>query len=167
MRRFIQNLSAGDTSCATRIKEVRTVDEFPETAAEAAPATPRAGDQSRPAARRAAAVATATVADAIARWAINYSGASHGLRGGSWSYEGDETVVFTFTRTRFADDVEVTGSATWDLATGAVDADVALAGTPDGTGDLSARWNTGRRLVEATLDGRLGGRTLKAVMLAP
>ena len=47
------------------------------------------------------------VADAIQRWQINYSGASRGLRGGRWSYEGDDVVTFTFDRARFADDVPV------------------------------------------------------------
>jgi hypothetical protein len=32
---------------------------------------------------------------------------------------------------------------------------------------MTARWNVQRRLAEATLDGTLGGRTLRAVMLAP
>jgi hypothetical protein len=37
----------------------------------------------------------------------------------------------------------------------------------DGDGSLTARWNTQRRLAQATLDGRLGGRELHAAMLAP
>ena len=165
VRRFVETLSAGDTSCATRIKEVRTVDRFPVTAADAAPASPRPGDDSRPLARRAAAAAAAMVADAIQRWQINFSGASRGLRGGRWSYEGDDVVTFTFDRARFADDVPVTGTATWNLATGAVRADVAISGAA--TGELTARWNVQRRLAEATLDGTLDGRALRATMLAP
>ena len=166
-RRFIETLDAGDTSCAERVKEVRTVDRFPVTAADAEPATARAGDESRPVDRRVAAVTAATVADAIQRWFINYSGANRGLRGGRWSYEGDETVAFTFTRTQFAGDVEVTGTATWDLASGAVDADVQVAGPSQASGRVTARWNTSRRLAEATLVGTLNGRALRAEMLAP
>ena len=167
VRRFVETLRAGDTSCAGRIKEVRTVDRFPQTAADAEPATSRPGDESRPAARRVAAVAAATVADAVQRWAINFSGASRGLRGGRWSYEGDDVVVFTFDRTRFAGDVAVTGTATWDLATGVLDADVQVAGPAQGSGRVTARWNTQRRLAQATLGGTLGDRALRAEMLAP
>ena len=54
-RRFVETLDAGDTSCAERVKEVRTVDAFPLTAADAEPATSRAGDESRPVDRRVAA----------------------------------------------------------------------------------------------------------------
>ena len=107
------------------------------------------------------------MADAVQRWAINFSGASRGLRGGRWSYEGDDTVVFTFDRTRFADDVTVTGTATWDLASGALDADVQVDGPPQAGGRVTARWNTQRRLAQATLGGTLGGRALRAEMLAP
>ena len=163
VRHFIRALDAGDTSCAGRVAEVRTVDRFPRRAAEAAAAEPRAGDRSSPAARRVAAVATATVADAIQRWAVNAGGASRGLRGGRWSYTGERVVRFRFRRARFARDVAVSGSATWRLADGAVRARLRL----PGRGRLRARWSVRRRLARATLDGRLGGRRLRATMLAP
>ena len=56
VRRFIRTLSAGDTSCAGRIAEVRTVDRFPRRSAGATPADPRPGDRSTVADRRVAAV---------------------------------------------------------------------------------------------------------------
>ncbi len=165
VHRFVETLSAGDTSCAERIKEVRTVDRFPRTAAQAEPASPLPGDDSPPIARRAAAVAAAMVADAIQRWQINFSGAGRGLRGGRWSYEGDDVVTFTFERAQLADDVPVSGTATWNLASGAVRADLDVAGAAPGS--LSVRWNAQRRLAQATLEGTFGGRTLRATMLAP
>jgi pimeloyl-ACP methyl ester carboxylesterase len=163
VRRFIRTLSAGDTSCARRIAEVRAVDTFPRTAAGAAPASPHRGDRSTPAARRAAAVAAATVADAIERWTVNFSGADRGLRGGRWSYTGDRVVRFRFRGTRFARDVPVSGTATWRLSDGAVRAGLRL----PGRGHLSARWSMQRQLAVATLSGRLDGRRLRARMLAP
>jgi hypothetical protein len=163
VRRFIRTLSAGDTSCAQRIAEVRAVDAFPRTAREAAPARPRAGDHSTAAARRVAAVAAATVADAIQRWTVNFSGADRGLRGGRWSYKGDRVVRFRFRRTRFARDVPVSGTATWRLSDGAVRASLRL----PGHGRLRAHWSMQRRLAVATLEGRLEGRRLRATMLAP
>ena len=83
VRRFIRRLAAGDTSCAARVAEVRAVDRFPRTAAGAVPADPRAGDRSTPAQRRAAAVAAATVADAIQRWVLNTSGAAAACAAGA------------------------------------------------------------------------------------
>jgi pimeloyl-ACP methyl ester carboxylesterase len=163
VRRFVRALSAGDTSCAGQIAEVRTVDAFPRRAAAAEPARPRAGDRSRVGARRVAAVAAATVADAIQRWQLNSGGADRGLRGGRWSYTGERIVRFRFRRARFARDVPVSGSATWRLSDGAVRARLRLSRR----GRLRARWSTQRSLAVAALDGRLGGRTLRATMLAP
>lgn len=163
VRRFIRTLSAGDTSCASRIAEVRAVDAFPRRAADAVPADPRPGDRSSAAQRRVVAVATATVADAIQRWLVNSGGASRGLRGGRWSYTGERVVRFRFRRARFARDVAVSGTAAWRLADGAVRARLRL----PGRGRLRASWSVQRQLAVATLDGRLGGQRMRARMLAP
>jgi hypothetical protein len=163
VRRFVRTLSAGDTSCASRIAEVRTVDSFPRRAADAAAARPRAGDHTRIGARRVAAVAAATVADAIQRWQLNSGGADRGLRGGRWSYTGTRVVRFRFRGARFARDVPVSGVATWRLSDGAVRAQLRL----PGRGRLRARWSTQQPLAVAALDGRLGGRRVRATMLAP
>ena len=72
-------------------------------AAEPARVTPPRGD------RRLAAAAAATVADVLARWSVNYDGASVGLRGGKWSYEGDHPVVFDLA-VDLVPGVEVTGT---------------------------------------------------------
>jgi pimeloyl-ACP methyl ester carboxylesterase len=162
VRRFIRTLSAGDTSCAGRIAEVRTVDRFPRRSSGATPADPRPGDRSTVADRRVAAVATATVADVIQRWLLNYDGRSRGLRGGSWTWSGDRLTRFRFNGARFTRDVPVHGEATWRLGTGAVRADLRIPG-----GRLRARWNVRRQLATATLTGRLDGRGLRATMLAP
>ena len=167
VRRFVETLSAGDTSCASRIEEVRVVDRFPVRAAEAAPAVPRPGDRSTPAARRAASVAAATVADAIQRWALNYSGRGAGLRGGRWSYDGDDVVHFRFERARFARDVAVSGTATWHRLTGSVVARLLVSGPRGARGRLRVRWNMQRRLAAASFAGRLGGRPLAATAPAP
>ena len=163
VRRFVRTLSAGDTSCARRIAEVRTVDAFPRRAASAVDARARAGDRSRVGARRVAAVAAATVADAIQRWQLNSGGSDRGLRGGRWSYTGERIVRFRFRGARFARDVPVSGVATWRLSDGAVRARLRL----PGRGRLRVRWSTQRALAVAVLDGRLGGRRVRASMLAP
>ena len=162
-RRFIRTLGAGDTSCAGRIAEVRVVDRFPRRSAQAVPAVAMAGDRTTVADRRVAAVAAATVADAIQRWTLNYSGSSRGLRGGRWSWSGDRVTRFRFRGARFARDVPVRGRATWRLGTGALSADL----TVPGRGRVRVRWNLRQPLAAATLTGRLGGRRLRAEMPAP
>ena len=72
-------------------------------------------------------------------------------------------VRFRFRRARFARDVPVSGTATWRLSDGAVRARLRL----PGRGRLRARWSTQRPLAVAALDGRLGGRKLRATLLAP
>ena len=163
VRRFVRRLSAGDTSCAARMPEVRAVDRFPRRAQDAVPADPAPGDRSSVAGRRVAAVAAATVADAIERWKLNYGGSDRGLRGGRWSWAGGRLTRFRFHGTRFVSDVAVDGAATWRLGTGAVRADLTI----PGHGRLRARWNVHRPLAVATLTGRLDGRRLRAAMLAP
>jgi hypothetical protein len=154
VRRFIRTLSAGDTSCAAQIAEVRVVDRFPRRARDATPADGTGSLR----ARRIAAVAAATVADTIQRWALNYSGGGRGLRGGRWNYTGTRLVRFRLHATRLARDVPVTGTATWRLSTGAVRARLRVPG-----GRLRARWNLRRPLAVATLHGR----GLRATMPAP
>jgi pimeloyl-ACP methyl ester carboxylesterase len=163
VRRFIRNLDAGDTSCASRIAEVRVVDRFPRRSARLVPATARAGDHTSTRARRAAASALAMVADAIQRWTLNYGGTDRGLRGGTWTWSGDRFVRLRFHRARFTRDVPVNGRATWRLSTGSVRARLTI----PGRGNFRAHWNVRRQLATATLTGRLDGKRLRATLLAP
>jgi pimeloyl-ACP methyl ester carboxylesterase len=148
VRRFIASLSAGDTSCAQRIAEVRTAGGFARLAGGSG--------------RSVALAAAETVADAIMRWQINYSGTGRGLRGGSWSYTGSRLVRFRFRGARFRSDVPVTGTASWRISSGAVRADLHVPG-----GHVRAAWNVRRRLARATLRGRVRGRALNVDVLAP
>jgi hypothetical protein len=163
VRRFIRNLDAGDTSCASRIAEVRVVDRFPRRSAGLVAATPLAGDRTSTRARRAAASALAMVADAIQRWTLNYGGTDRGLRGGRWSWSGDRFTRFRFRGAKFTRDVPVNGRATWRLGTGSVRARLTL----PGRGTVRAHWNVRRQLAEAVLAGRLDGHRLRATLLAP
>jgi len=140
VRRFIRALDAGDTGCAAHTAEVRWST-----------------------ASRVAAVAAATMADAIQRWQLNYGGTDRGLRGGRWSWSGGELTRFRFRGARFVRDVPVFGRATWRLRTRAVRASLTI----PGRGRLRAGWNVGDELAVATLSGRIDGRRLRAAMLAP
>jgi hypothetical protein len=168
VRRFVRVRTAGDTRCALRFAAVRVVRSFPRTLAAADPATRVRGDRSTLRDRRAAAVAAAVVGDALARWQINYSGVDQGLRGGSFSYEGDDVQTFTFSRTRLVRDLAVSGTARWTLASGAVVADLVLRSARGRRlGSVRIRFSENGPRRRARLAGSFGGRPLRAIMLAP
>lgn len=164
--RFVRALEAGDTSCARRIPELRVVPSFPARLAAVKPAWRRAGDASIVADRRLAAAAAATVADVIARWWLNYDGDGVGLRGGTWSYDGDDPVAFSLRDVELVAGVRVSGTVRWSRR-GPVLArlDVAAAGPTPGT--LVIGWSLQEPFGRAQLEGIVGGRRLRATMLAP
>jgi hypothetical protein len=163
---FVRALSGGNTSCASRTPEVRVVPSFPLSLAGVAPASQSPGDRSRPADRRMAAAAADTVADAVQRWWVNYSGTEVGLRGGTWSYTGTSDIVFTFHKAAFVPDVRVSGTASWQYSTGVVRGTVVVR---DGraTEHLRLAWSEQARAAVARIDGTAGGRTVRLHMLAP
>jgi hypothetical protein len=166
--RFVKNLALADTSCATEIAEVRVVPSFPASLADTTPADPAPGDASTADDRRLAAAAAATVADVVSRWWVNYDGTSVGLRGGRWSYLGDEVVFFDLARTRYVPGVEVTGRVRWGYrAAGKVRADVEVRGPGGPSGKLVLRWSGREQNAVAVLTGEIGGRALRATMPAP
>ena len=59
----------------------------------------------------------------------------------------------------------MSGIVRWTVSSGAVHADLRVAGASNGR--LMARWNLHRQLALARLAGTLDGRVLRAVMLAP
>jgi hypothetical protein len=162
----VRTLDPGDTSCAGRIAEQRLVPVFAARLGDVAPATSTRGDASTRSDRRLAAAAAATVGDVVTRWWVNYDGTSVGLRGGRWTYEGDDPVVFRLRRVELVPGVAVTGTARWADAIGVV-ADVTVR-APDGTsGRLRASWPGRAQHAQAKLRGDVEGRRLAATMPAP
>lgn len=164
--RFVRGLEAGDTSCARRIPELRVVPSFPARLAAVRPAWRRAGDASTEADRRLGAAAAATVADVIARWWLNYDGDGVGLRGGTWSYDGDDPVAFTLRDVELVAGARVSGSVRWSRR-GPVLARLAVAAGGRAQATLLLRWSLQEPLGRAQLEGNVGGRRLRATMLAP
>jgi hypothetical protein len=164
---FVQNLAAGDTSCASRTPEVRVVPSFPLSLPGVAPALPSAGDGSTVRDRRVAAASAAAVADALQRWWANLSGSGVGLRGGHWSYSGGDLTTFTLTKVAFVPGVRVTGTVRWRYSTGRVRAWV-VARTPGAPAEhLRMAWSLQVRTAVARLNGTVAGRPLHVHMLAP
>lgn len=167
MYRFVRTLQPGDTSCAARVSDVRAIIDFPRTQADIVQPTARAGNRASARALRVAAAAAMTAADAIARWQVNFSGTSRGLRGGTWSYGGDRKVVFDLDAARFVNDVRVTGTVTWNIDTGRVTGLVSTQGPGRLGGRVRMSWSLRQAHGLAQLRGSIAGRRLDARMLAP
>jgi len=164
--RFVRTLSAGNTSCARHTPEVRTVLSFPTRLGGVTPAASAAGDSSSDDERRAAAAAAMTVADALQRWWVNYSGRDLGLRSGHWSYSGYLVTTYEFRNAAFVPGVHVTGRAAQHYVGGNVQATLTVTGRRGLHERLHIRW-TGTHAATATIKGSADGHPLRATMLAP
>jgi len=171
VRQFVrrpEGLRTMDTSCASRMPEVRVVGDFPRRLTGATPATPRKGNQARSAGLKLAAVGAAAVGDAIAQWWYLPGSRGHGLRGGWFTVDGDESVLFDLRKLRFVADTVVNGRATWNTSTGAVSARVEVKGPRGITATVRMRWDDLARRPRATVSGRTGsGARLAATLPAP
>jgi pimeloyl-ACP methyl ester carboxylesterase len=171
VRQFVRHperLHSMDVSCASRIPGVRVVGDYPRRLAGATPATPGKGNRAGPAGLRLAAVGAAAVGDAIAQWWYLPGSRGHGLRGGWFTVEGDESVRLDLHKVRFVADTVVDGRATWNTGTGQVSARVVVKGPGGVTAAVRMRWNDLTRRPRATLSGRTGaGNRLAATLPAP
>ena len=171
VRQFVRHperLQTMDVSCASRIPEVRVVGEFPRRLSGATPATARKGNQAGTAGLKLAAVGAAAVGDAIAQWWYLPGSRGHGLRGGWFTTDGDESVSLDLHKLRFVADTTVDGTAAWNTSTGRVTARVIVKGPRGVTATLRLRWNDLARRSRATVSGRTGsGTRLSATLPAP
>jgi pimeloyl-ACP methyl ester carboxylesterase len=165
---FVADLNPGNTSCARRTPEVRVVDSFPLHLSRVPPATPEPGDRSTLRERRAAVAAADSVADALQRWWVNYSGVDHGLRGGTWSYTGSgDVTTFHLHQAAFVPGVGVSGKVRWSYSHGWVRGDVTVV-APGGLHErLHLRWSEQVRAAVGHLQGTAGGHPIRVRLLAP
>jgi len=170
VRQFVQDpgrLRKLDASCAARIPELRAVGTFPRRLADATPAAPAPGNATNGRGLRLAAVAAATVGDAIARWNYIPDVNGVGLRGGSFTATGDPLVSFRLRGARFTADTAVDGTATWDTASGRVRAVVTIRGPDKTVATLRLAWNDHARHAVATVTGSAGRTRVAARLPAP
>jgi hypothetical protein len=158
VRRFVETLSAGDTSCASQYNPVRLVNRFAERASNLGIGNGR---------RRAAVVASDTVADIVARWWGNYSGQGVGLRGGTFHTRGYSDVFFRLNGIRWVADVAVSGHAEWDRTNGRIHATVSVSGPGAAAGSLRMTWNDWDQRPQAEVHGTLDGQRVAYSFLAP
>ena len=166
--RHPERLQSMDMSCAGRIPEVRAVGEFPRRLSGATPAIPRKGNQAKASGLRLAAVGAAAVGDAIAQWWYLPGSRGHGLRGGWFDADGDESVQLDLHKVRFVANATVDGRATWNTGTGLVTGRVVVKGPRGVNATVRMRWHDLARHPRATLTGRTGsGARLSAFLPAP
>jgi len=167
VRRFIAQLSPGDTSCIPNVRPIRTVPKFASTVEQVAPVQATSGNAATTRDLKLAAAALETVGDVFSRFLVTF-GIGSGLRGGEFTYTlqpfGYE---FELNRVQWTDDLQVSGRMRWDVSTGKVTADVRLRRAGVQAGTLSIEWNDVQQNAIATLTGAIGNRTLKAKRIAP
>jgi len=171
VREFVrrpERLQSMDVSCASRIPEVRVVGQFPRRLSGATPAMPRKGNQAKASGLRLAAVGAAAVGDGIAQWWYLPGSRGHGLRGGWFDADGDESVQLDLHKVRFVANATVDGRATWNTGTGLVTGRVVVKGPRGITATVRMRWHDLARHPRATLSGHTGsGARLSAFLPAP
>ena len=175
VRRFVESISTGDTSCLSRIPEHRLVQRFAERVADAPQAAVGSGaDRSTAADRRAAWVAVETLADVVDRWYAVPGFTGSGLYGGKFTMTSSAGFPFTtrvwslkLNQTKWTTDVEVTGTASVPRAAGAATASLTIAGAGTEKGSLELSWSTRAPRAQARIIGTIGGRAIDLTRSAP
>ena len=169
VRRFVQSLDAGDTSCAEKVAEVHSVSRFATKATDVDPATAGNGNQADESELRIAAATAQTIGDALARWWVNDSGKGVGLRGGTFKYatKGSHS-LYKLNFLRWTDDLSVSGRVDWDYKfPGRVTANVQALAPSGKKGKLSLTWDSRTPDADAQITGMIGRHKVVASVYAP
>ena len=157
----------GDTSCAVRVRPVRTVPDFARNWAAVAPAEPAAGNMADPDGLTLASAATETVGDAVARYFVTTSGTVQGLRGGRFHLTATPRGYdLHLDHLRWTQDLAVSGTIAWNQLDGHIQADITLA-APGHTGTLTLDWDDRATSALARIAGQIDGQVIAATRLAP
>jgi pimeloyl-ACP methyl ester carboxylesterase len=167
VRHFIRQLSTGDTRCIRAVRPIRTVATFARRVDELKPLEAVGGNRANDSKLRIATGALETVGDVFSRFLITY-GIGGGLRGGEYTYIGTETgYEWTFDRVKWTEDLEVSGTMAWDLASGDVTADVRLRQQGANVGKVRISWNDVEKNAIASVTGTIKGDRVNARRIAP
>jgi pimeloyl-ACP methyl ester carboxylesterase len=167
LRRFIAQLSPGDTSCIPNVRPIRTVPKFASTISQLEPVQAVSGNQAGTRDLKIAAGTLETIGDVFSRFLVTF-GIGSGLRGGEFTYTlqpfGYE---FDLKRVKWTDDLEVSGTMRWHVDTGGVIAVVRPRQEGKQIGTLTIEWNDVQKNAVATITGTIGTKTVKAKRIAP
>jgi pimeloyl-ACP methyl ester carboxylesterase len=143
-----QQLASLDASCADATPPLHTAGAYPQTLADATPATLVSGPDPGLTARRAATIAAGALADATIRRYYSGGKVGPGLRGGRFTATGDQLVRLRLIGVAFTEDTLVSGPATWRPATGEVNGTLTVAGVKVGL-----HWTQASAAATATVGG--------------
>jgi pimeloyl-ACP methyl ester carboxylesterase len=168
VHRFVKNLAAGNIDCAQKVRPVRTVPRFAQSASELAPLKPLKGDKTTDAQRRIAAAGLEAVGDVIARYYVTFNYVDSGLRGGKLTYAATATGYdFKLKAFKWTEDIAVSGTVSWDQTTNIITAQVTLKKAGAQVGTLQIRWNDADINAMAAVTGDIQGAALNAQRIAP
>ena len=155
LRAFVRSPGSEQAGCAREVEPVRALGIVPRTL----------GDVAGVGLRRAGPAAALTVEDVVDRWWNNYSGSGVGLRGGTFSYTGNDVVKLRLDHYRLLQGVAVSGLATWDRNRKHMSVALTLNGTLHG--NLRGGWDTRAVGALARLRGVIEGKRLQLTFPAP
>jgi pimeloyl-ACP methyl ester carboxylesterase len=169
VRRFLDTLSVGDTSCAAEVPPLRLVPHFAVHAAQLEAATALPGNHADDAQLRRVSAAVMTAGDVLARLGGNSRGRGVGLRGGTFRVESDTSAVhITLNQVRWTEDLAVSGNIDKPAGrSGLVRARLQLDPAEARGGELRVEWREGAANAGAAIRGTLGGATVLAGTPAP
>jgi len=167
VRRFVRQLTPGNTSCIPKVRPIRTVPRFAQLAEDVAPAQALSGNQASARELRLASAAVETVGDVIARFFVTY-GIGSGLRGGEFTYLITPSGYdFVLDHVLWTEDLQVSGTISWNQFTDAISADVKLFQNGKRVGRLGVDWDDGERNALASVVGTIGDSRVRARRIAP
>lgn len=149
-------------ACAADAPPIRAVGDYPREWRDTA--LPPGAEAGNPA--LVAVTAVNTAADLLDRWWQSYTDEGLGLRGGTWKVRGERRVRFTLEGVRLAADLPVSGSITWDRATGAVTCELRVP-TTAGIRRVDGQWNAESAGAEASVRARGPDASYALRFLAP
>ena len=168
VRRFIENLSTGDDSCAAEVPPVRLVPRFARGAAELPPAHAAAANAAGEGALRVVSAALLTSEDVITRALEHGAGGGVGLRGGTFTAAAvAEGYRITLDDIRWTDDVSVSGVIDCSGHTGPVHGTLHVKAPQGASGTLEVEWTEGAAQPRASITGKLGADSVVADAPAP
>jgi pimeloyl-ACP methyl ester carboxylesterase len=167
VRRFIETLAPGDTTCAGDVPPLRLVPRFVLRAANLDPAAALPGNRAGPDQLRWISAAVQTVGDVLTRLSANSTGAGVGLRGGTFRVvSGPAAVRVSLNMVRWTEDLAVSGEIDKPPRTGMVRATLQLAGAGV-TGNIKIEWPEGAAASSAAIRGSIDGAAVLAKTGAP
>ncbi len=158
-----------NTSCAARVSPVHTVGSYPRLLADAVPATATRGNTAGRAARQAAAVGVASVADEISRFELLDGDKDLGLRGGRVTFtSGRRALGIRLHDARWVSDAAISGTAAFDQQTGVATASLVVRLLRGAAVHMTARWLPfGSQRQPAVITGSQGRHLLAATCPPP